>query len=91
LKENIIAQSAASPLTFRDYLHTPHGALYGIQKNVHEPAKTTVAARTKIPNLLFTGQNVNMHGVLGVSITAIATCAELLGLDYLLQKINGTG
>lgn len=88
LKGNIIAQSTATPLTFRDYLHTQDGGLYGIQKNVHEPAKTSIATRTKIPNLFLTGQNVNLHGILGVSITAIATCAELLGLDYLLEKMN---
>lgn len=88
LAGNILAQSTATPLTYRDYTHTPGGALYGILKNVHEPAKTTIATRTRIPNLLQTGQNVNLHGVLGVSITAIATCAELVGLDYLLEKIN---
>lgn len=78
----------ATPLTLRDYTAAPEGSLYGIQKNVKEAAKTTIATRTRIPNLLLTGQNVNMHGVLGVSITAVATCGELLGLDYLLGKIN---
>lgn len=89
LKGNIMAQSAATPLTFRDYTATPTGALYGILKDVNKPAETTIATRTKIPNLLFTGQNVNLHGVLGVSITAVATCAELTGMEYLLKRING--
>lgn len=89
LKGNIIAQSAATPLTFRDYTATPTGALYGIMKDVQKPAETTIAVRTKMPNLLLTGQNVNLHGVLGVSITAVATGAEWLGMDYLLQKIKG--
>lgn len=88
LKGNIIAQSAATPLTFRDYTATPTGALYGILKDVNKPAETTVATRSKIPNLLLTGQNVNLHGVLGVSITAVAACAELIGMEYLLKKIN---
>jgi len=87
LKTNILAQSIATPLTYRDYTHTPDGALYGILKNVHEPMKTTITTRTKIPNLLQTGQNVNLHGVLGVSITAVATAGELIGLDYLLGKM----
>ncbi|XZF15580.1 phytoene desaturase family protein [Chitinophagaceae bacterium MMS25-I14] len=88
LRGNIEAYSTATPLTYRDYTDTPDGALYGILKNVHEPARTTIATRTKIPNLLLTGQNVNLHGVLGVSITALATCAELVGMDYLLGKIK---
>lgn len=88
LKGVITAQSAATPLTYRDYSATPQGSIYGILKDVNKPAETTVATRTRIPNLYLTGQNVNLHGVLGVSITAIATCAELLGLEYLLKKIK---
>lgn len=88
LKGNIVARSAATPLTYRDYTATAKGSLYGILKDVNKPNETTIATRTKIPNLLLTGQNVNLHGVLGVSITAIATCAEFVGMEYLLDKIN---
>lgn len=88
LKGNIIAQSAATPLTYRDYTATPKGSLYGILKDINKPNETSIATRTKIPNLLLTGQNVNLHGVLGVSITALATCAELVGMKYLLGKIK---
>jgi all-trans-retinol 13,14-reductase len=88
LAGNITATSLATPLTYRDYTGTPHGSLYGPLKDVDRPAQTNLAIRTKIPNLLLTGQNVNMHGVMGVSITAVATCAELLGLEYLLGKIK---
>jgi all-trans-retinol 13,14-reductase len=28
-----------------------------------------------------------MHGILGVTIGAIVTCSELIGKDYLLEKI----
>lgn len=88
LRGNIIASSAATPLTYRDYTGSPEGSLYGILKDVNQPAKTQIAVRTKIPNLLLTGQNVNLHGVLGVSITVLATCAELVGMEYLLQKVQ---
>jgi all-trans-retinol 13,14-reductase len=77
-----------TPLTYRDYLHIPEGSMYGFQKNVDDLANTTYATRTKIPNLLLTGQNINLHGVLGVSVTAVLTCAEILGLDYLLTKMK---
>jgi hypothetical protein len=29
-----------------------------------------------------------MHGILGVSITALLTVSEITGLDYLVEKIN---
>lgn len=77
-----------SPLTYRDYTGTPNGSLYGIQRDCNEPLKTFVPARTKIPNLLHTGQNLNLHGVLGVSVSSIITCGELLGIDSLLEKIR---
>lgn len=88
IKQHIISYKTATPLTFRDYMGSPDGAMYGIEKNVHKPYETQIPIKTKIPNLYFTGQNVNLHGVLGVSITAVATCGNLLGLEYLLDKIN---
>ena len=39
-------------------------------------------------NLYFTGQSINMHGVLGVTIGAILTCSEIVGKEYLVDKIN---
>jgi len=88
LKGNILAQSIATPLTYRDYTATPEGSLYGILKDVSHPNETSIGTRTRIPNLYLTGQNSNLHGVLGVSITAVATAAELLGIDYLLNRIR---
>jgi all-trans-retinol 13,14-reductase len=44
--------------------------------------------KTKIPNFYFTGQNTNLHGVLGVTIGSVVTCGEILGLEYLLKKIK---
>jgi len=88
LKQHIQAFKIATPLTFRDYMGTPDGSIYGVMADVQNPAGTRIPIRTKIPNLLFTGQNIGIHGVLGVSINAVAASGELLGLDYLLQKIH---
>ncbi len=88
LRGAVLDRTIASPLTFRDYIASPEGSMYGIMKDVHKPSETTISVQTRIPNLLQTGQNVNLHGVLGVSITAVATCAQLLGMDYLLRKIR---
>lgn len=78
----------STPLTYRDYTGIPEGSLYGIQKNFHEPLLTTVLPKTKIPNFYFTGQNTNLHGVLGVTIGSVVTCGEILGLEYLMKKIQ---
>jgi all-trans-retinol 13,14-reductase len=81
---------SASPLTIRDYYKQKEGALYGVKKDCTNMALSHIPVRTKVKNLLLTGQNINLHGILGVPLTAITTCAELTGLEYLLNKINNT-
>jgi all-trans-retinol 13,14-reductase len=90
IKEYLLSFQTASPLTFRDYMGSPDGSIYGIMADVKHAEKTSIPFKTKIPNLMLVGQNIGLHGVLGVSINAIAVCGELIGLDYLLEKINKT-
>ncbi len=78
-----------TPLTYRDHTGIPEGSFYGIARDCREPLKTFIMPQTKIPNLYFTGQNLNLHGVLGVAISALTTCGELVGIDHLLQAIKG--
>jgi all-trans-retinol 13,14-reductase len=79
---------AATPLSMRDYIGTDDGSLYGIVKDYREPMRTFISPRTKIPNLLLTGQNLNLHGVLGVTVSAVLTCSEVLGSDNLIEKVR---
>ncbi len=46
-----------------------------------------ISPKTKIDNLFLTGQNVRLHGILGVTITGFLTVAEMLGKDYFLDKV----
>lgn len=78
---------SSSPLSFRDYIGSPTGSLYGILHDHRDPLRTMVSTKTKIENLWMTGQNTNLHGILGVTVGAYLTCFELLGKDYLLHKI----
>jgi all-trans-retinol 13,14-reductase len=84
----IKSYTTATPLSARDYIGTEDGSLYGLTKDYREPLKTFISPRTKIPNLLLTGQNINLHGVLGVTVSAVLTCSHLLGMDYLIGKIK---
>jgi len=82
-------QYTSTPLSYRDYTGTPEGSAYGVLKDCNRPLSTMVFPHTGISNLLLTGQSVYFHGVLGVSLGAAATCAELLGAKYLMDKIKG--
>ncbi|MBP9793074.1 MAG: NAD(P)/FAD-dependent oxidoreductase [Flavobacterium sp.] len=81
---------ASTPLSYRDYIGGHNGNLYGYIKDSNDPLKTFISPKTKIENLFLTGQSINMHGVLGVTIGAVATCSEIVGYPYLIQKINNS-
>ncbi|MBK6344746.1 MAG: NAD(P)/FAD-dependent oxidoreductase [Bacteroidales bacterium] len=87
-KSSIKTFHTSTPLTYRDYTGTPEGSAYGILKNWKDPYAGLVSPRSRIPNLLYTGQNLNMHGILGVSIGSVLTCSELLGYEYLINKLK---
>lgn len=78
----------STPLTYRDYTLTPGGSAYGVRKDCRNLLMTTLSPRTPIPNLLLTGQSLILHGVEGVTMTALRTCGELLGKDYVWKIIN---
>ena len=73
----------STPLTYRDYTLTPCGSAYGVRKDYRNLLMTSLSPRTPIPNLLLTGQSLMLHGVEGVTMTALQTCGELLGKDYI--------
>jgi len=35
-----------------------------------------------------TGQSLNLHGILGVSMTSFLTCAEILGMDKINEELK---
>lgn len=81
---------AASPLTIRDYYNTKEGALYGFRKDCNNMALSHLSVFTKISNLLLTGQNINLHGICGVPLTAINTAEAIVGKDTIVHKINNS-
>jgi all-trans-retinol 13,14-reductase len=88
LRSKIDYLEISTPLTWRDYTGTPEGSMYGIQKDFSRSVETTILPKTKIPKLLFTGQNINLHGVLGVTAGAVMTCGEIIGTENLINKIR---
>nr|WP_315223883.1 NAD(P)/FAD-dependent oxidoreductase [uncultured Flavobacterium sp.] len=88
IKDCIQSIHSSTPLSYRDYIGGHNGNMYGYVKDSNNPMKTFIAPKTKLDNLYLTGQSINMHGVLGVTIGAVVTCSELVGKEYLVTKIN---
>ena len=87
LRESIKNIYTSSPLSYRDYIGSFEGNMYGYAKTSENALKTMVSPRTKIENLFLTGQSVNMHGILGCTIGAFNTCAEILGKELIDERL----
>ena len=87
-RETIQSYYTCSPLSYRDYMGTNDGAIYGIVKDCMAPLQNMVSTRTKIKNLLLVGQNITIHGVHGVAMSSIVSCGTFVDLPYLIKKIE---
>lgn len=86
LRDAVEEYYAATPLTYRDYTLTPEGSIYGLERNVNNIADR-VSFKTKVPNLLLVGQNINSHGMLGVLVGTMTVCQHLLGEETVRQQM----
>jgi all-trans-retinol 13,14-reductase len=77
----------STPLSNRDFTGTPRGAIYGVRHSVDQWGKYALQPRTRIENLLLTGQNVLLPGVMGVTVSAFVTCGFLIGFDHLFTRV----
>lgn len=90
-REVIALVDTASPLTIRDHTGVRHGAMCGYKKDVNNFITSHLPVRTRLSNLLLTGQNVNIHGFCGVILTSLQTCEEILGTNYIIEKLHVEG
>ena len=61
----------STPLTYSDYTSTAEGGAYGILKKI--------PYQQLAQNVYWTGQNIGLHGILGVSMTALLTYRLITG------------
>lgn len=88
IKDAIANIYSSSPLTIRDYYGTRRGALFGFRKDCQNILLTQFPVFTKVRNLYLTGQNINLHGICGVPLTAINTAEAILGTNAILKDFN---
>lgn len=88
IREMIKAVYTSSPLTIRDFLGTKEGAMFGRSKDCSNMMLSHLPVATRVKNLLLTGQNVSLHGICGVPLTAIRTAEAILGPNTLVNAIN---
>jgi phytoene dehydrogenase-like protein len=77
---------SSSNLTFRDYLHTPDGAAYGIKQKL---GQFNVLGRLPIHNLYAAGQCALLPGIVGAITSSFLVCRNLLGQETFRQFLAG--
>ena len=87
ISANIERYYTSTPLTYHDYTGVPEGSMYGIATDVNAPGFGKVSCKTRIPNLLLAGQDVSLHGMVGVLAGSLMTCSEVLTQDRLFAQI----
>jgi len=78
IKNIITDYYTSTPLTYRDYIGNFTGAMYGYKKNADHIMESVFMPQTHIRNLYVTGQSVAMHGLVGVTISAVLTYQILM-------------
>ncbi|UCF94441.1 MAG: NAD(P)/FAD-dependent oxidoreductase [Desulfobacterales bacterium] len=75
----------ATPLTLRDFSHSPFGSLYGVKHKVgqHNPLPLT-----KAPGLFLAGQAIVAPGILGAVVSAFLVCGIIIGHCRLLKALR---
>jgi all-trans-retinol 13,14-reductase len=88
IRKSILHSYTATPLSFRDYIGNEDGNLYGSAKDYRQPLGTLISPRTRIPNLFLTGQYLNLHGILGTSISGLITAMAVTNKNDFIEKIR---
>ncbi|MDL2209944.1 FAD-dependent oxidoreductase [Desulfovibrio sp. OttesenSCG-928-O18] len=78
----------ATPLTFRDFIHSPAGSLYGCR---HTLTQYSPQPMTSVPGLWLAGQSVLAPGVLGAVVSAFLTCGFMVGQEALREELVACG
>jgi all-trans-retinol 13,14-reductase len=88
IRQSIECYYTSSPLTYHDYTNIPDGAMYGMAKNIHNYGSGNINCKTRIPNFYMTGQNITLHGMLGVLSGSFETCSEILSADEIFSQLE---
>ena len=81
---------SSTPLTFRDYLHSPDGSAYGVKQKM---GQFNLLGRLPLRNLYAAGQSSVLPGVMGAMVSSFMVCRTLLGAEEfdaeIQQRLDG--
>lgn len=87
LRKKIIRYETSSALTNVHFNASEQGSGYGIYHSMEFTGMRAIGPRTRVKNLLLTGQSTLLPGLLGAATSGLRTAGEILGLPVLLKDL----
>lgn len=88
LAAEVVEFTGATPLSYRDYVTTPCGSLYGVK---HRVGQLSPQAATRLAGLWLAGQATAAPGVLGAMLSAYLACGAIFGHETLREELKRCG
>lgn len=85
LTEGLEVVAAATPCTYRDYVTSPFGSLYGVK---HRVGQLNPQPQTRVKGLWLAGQATAAPGVLGAMLSGVLACGAIFGHDELRKELQ---
>jgi all-trans-retinol 13,14-reductase len=79
---------AYTPLTMRDWVNTPGGSAYGVQRSASQMLATALLNRTSVRGLYLVGQNVMAPGIIGTIMGSFSTVKLILGAEGFRKAVR---
>ena len=78
----------STPLTNLHFNGSEEGSSYGIYHSIQNTGARSLGPRTKVLNLLLTGQNCLFPGLLGAAVSALRTSGHIIGIKSTLSELK---
>ncbi len=84
----LLRTESSSPLTNLHFNGNSEGSAYGIYHSIANTGLRAIGPRTKIGNLLLTGQSTLFPGLMGAASSALRTAGQIIGIKPTLAELK---
>lgn len=82
---------SSTPLTNLHFNGSEEGSSYGLYHSIANTGARAIGPRTKVINLLLTGQNSLFPGLLGAAVSALRTTGHIIGIKPVIEELRLLG
>lgn len=90
-RDSISRFAVSTPLTNLHFNGSVDGSAYGLYHSLQNTGPRAIGPRSKVLNLLMTGQNTLFPGLLGAAISGLRTSGHVIGIKPILAELKKLG